>query len=133
MNLTKLLFEKINNNIKTKTPDFEKWCIHIDLLIRKDKRDIKEIEKVIEFSQTNDFWKSNIRSTKKLREKYETLFLQMQEKQNKKNNEKQFSGERDNDHYKEIFKMDFSQVDEDFDEEEYKKSDHYKNIMEGNK
>ncbi len=81
--LSKLLFEKMaENDPKAKKPDFEKWSVHIDRLMRLDKRPEQEIEAVILWSQANSFWKSNILSTKALREDFPRLFLQMKESKN---------------------------------------------------
>jgi len=49
----------------------------MDRMIRLDKRNPDEIGKVILYSQNSNFWKSNILSTASLREKYDTLYLQM--------------------------------------------------------
>jgi predicted transcriptional regulator len=87
---SKYLFEKMcENNPNAKVPDFQKWADYIRLMIEQDKRDPKLIAKVIEFSQKDDFWKANILSTKKLREKYEQLYLKMnsQVPQNNKKSE----------------------------------------------
>ena len=48
-------------------------------MIRIDKRDPKEIGRVIEWSQTNSFWQNNILSTAKLRKHFDKLALQMQQ------------------------------------------------------
>ena len=68
------------NDSKAKKPNLEKWADYIDKLIRLDGRSIDEIEKVIDFSATDDFWKSNILSTKKLRDKFSQLFVKQQSK-----------------------------------------------------
>jgi hypothetical protein len=47
----------------------EKWLDVIDHLIRTDKRDKKEICKVIKWARTNDFWSTNFLSLTKLRKK----------------------------------------------------------------
>lgn len=60
-----------------KRPDFQVWASHVEKMIRIDNRNPIEIEKIIEWCKNNDFWKTNILSTKKLREKYQTLDMQM--------------------------------------------------------
>jgi len=60
--------------------DMASWCMHIDRMMRLDNRDPTEIAKVIEFAQRDPFWQTNILSTKKLREKYDQLLLQMRRK-----------------------------------------------------
>ncbi|WAW14767.1 hypothetical protein [Peptostreptococcus equinus] len=66
-----------DHNPKFKEPNMDNWCGHVDKMIRIDKRSVEEIEKVIRWSQGNDFWYKNILSTAKLREKFDQLYLQM--------------------------------------------------------
>jgi hypothetical protein len=76
--LALLLYEKIlKNDPKAKKPDIQKWAKDMDLLLRVDKRDPKEVEKIIVWCQEHEFWKSNILSPAKLRKQYPTLRLQM--------------------------------------------------------
>lgn len=76
--LSNLLYQAIiKNDEKFKKPDLSKWSEHIDKLMRIDQRSVKEIEDVIRFASTNDFWKSNILSTSKLRKQFPTLAIQM--------------------------------------------------------
>ncbi|WP_168198412.1 DUF4373 domain-containing protein [Crassaminicella thermophila] len=77
----------LKNNPKAKVPglkDMDKWSVHIDRLIRLDGRTEDEIKKVIQWCQKDSFWMTNILSTKKLREKFDTLFLQMNNERTKK-------------------------------------------------
>lgn len=80
--LATLLKELIlKNDGRAKVPtngNINKWAIDIDRLIRLDKRTYSEIESVIKFSQTNQFWKSNILSASALRNKFAKLNLQQQ-------------------------------------------------------
>lgn len=50
----------------------------IRLLIDRDKRPVEEIAETIRWCQTDEFWRSNILSASKLREKYDQLRGQMQ-------------------------------------------------------
>lgn len=59
------------------------WAIHIDYMLRLDKRTEAEIESLIDFALTDQFWQTNIRSTAKLREKQDTLYAQMMRKSGK--------------------------------------------------
>lgn len=59
----------------------QKWATEIDRLLRIDERDKREVCKVIKFATSDDFWKSNILSPKKLRQHYDTLVIQMGKKQ----------------------------------------------------
>lgn len=64
----------------SKVPSTEKekyeWCVHIDRMRRIDKRSEEDIRTALEYAVTDNFWKSNIRSTKKFRDKFETLIVQ---------------------------------------------------------
>lgn len=67
----------LENNPGARTPkDLTKWQSEFDKMKRLDKRTDEQIYAVMEFSQTDPFWKSNILSAKKLREKFDTLILQ---------------------------------------------------------
>ncbi|MFJ7183820.1 hypothetical protein [Lysinibacillus xylanilyticus] len=46
-------------------------------MMEQDHRTIEQIEYLIDWSQANSFWKTNILSTKKLREKATTLIRQI--------------------------------------------------------
>jgi hypothetical protein len=77
--LTDLLVQKIKeNNPKAQTPNFDQWRDSIRLMMENDKYEFEQIKKMIEWCQSDDFWKSNILSAKKLREKAGTLVLQME-------------------------------------------------------
>lgn len=57
--------------------NMQTWAKQIDLMIRCDAREPPEIERVIRWCQQDQFWRSNIMSTGKLREKYATLLDKM--------------------------------------------------------
>lgn len=59
------------------------WAYEIDKMQRLDKRSNDEIKRALLFAINDKFWKSNIRSTKKFREKFETLIIQSKTKSNK--------------------------------------------------
>lgn len=70
-----------DNNPKVKVPEsFESWGKEADLMLTRDNRTMAEVEAVLDFSQHDHFWRCNILSMKKLREKFDQLFLHMQEK-----------------------------------------------------
>jgi hypothetical protein len=74
--LGKLLFGLIREyNPKAKEPNWKKWDIPIDRLIRLDKRTPEEIEKIICWCQADDFWHKNILSTEKLKKQFDQLWL----------------------------------------------------------
>lgn len=74
--LSILLFDlMLENNPKTKTPNFNGWAEHIEKLIRIDNRNPEEIEHVIYWTQQDSFEMSNILSTQKLRKRFDQLWL----------------------------------------------------------
>lgn len=63
------------NNPKAKEPDIYKWASEVDKMIRIDGRTRKEIDFIIRWAQKDNFWKANILSTAKLREKFDQLWI----------------------------------------------------------
>ncbi len=61
-----------------------KWSRDIRLLATRDGRDIETIDKVIDWCQSSDFWRANILSGAKLRDKFPTLLQQMNSNGHKK-------------------------------------------------
>lgn len=73
--LSKLLLEKILAfNDRLKIPDLQKWSAEVDKMLRIDKRTLDEIETLILWVSQDSFWKGNILSTAKLREKFDQLW-----------------------------------------------------------
>jgi hypothetical protein len=107
MNLTKFLFNLISKNMKTKTPDFQKWANEIRLMISSDKRNPEHIKPVISYSQNNEFWKRNIRSTAKLRKHFEKLYMEMvsENKKNKQEYNNNYKNNNGGSQYEEVFEM----------------------------
>lgn len=70
---------------KSKVPDTpdkkKKWAMEIEKMKRLDGLSEEEIQKALHYAVQDGFWKANIRSTKKFREKFETLYSQSQGKQ----------------------------------------------------
>lgn len=60
-----------------KEPNFEKWADDIRLINERDNRTLEEIGKVFRFANSDSFWKTNILSPAKLREKYTELHTKM--------------------------------------------------------
>jgi len=56
----------------------EKWRTEARLLLDKDQREPSEIRSVIDWSTSDSFWRVNVLSVPKLREKYDQLRLAMQ-------------------------------------------------------
>ena len=69
----------LKRNPNHKKPNIQSWTKHIDLMLRIDNRNIEDVRAVIKWCQVDSFWQNNILSTKKLREKFDQLYLKMQE------------------------------------------------------
>lgn len=92
MKLSKLLWNHVKANFpNTKEPNLESWANDIRLMMEQDNRTVAEIKGVIEWSQKNDFWYANIRSAKKLREKYEDMYAQADRENRKKPKKQDFN------------------------------------------
>ena len=55
----------------------QRWAKDFDLMIRRDKIDADDIAEIIDWCQNDNFWRSNILSGKKVREKYQQLVMKM--------------------------------------------------------
>lgn len=72
--LAQYLLDKIlENNPSSKLPNLNNWAKSMDMILRVDKRTAEEVKAVIDFCQTDSFWKSNILSVEKLRKQYDQL------------------------------------------------------------
>lgn len=67
----RILANKPNRKIEKKWRT--NWALDIEKLHRIDKREYKQIEVILDWSQDNEFWRTNILSGKKLRDKFERL------------------------------------------------------------
>lgn len=67
---------RLNNGKRDAT--VKRWAVDIDKLVRIDGKSPGEIERVIRWCQQDSFWKSNILSGAKLREKFDQLVVKMQ-------------------------------------------------------
>ena len=54
------------------------WAKDFDLMIRRDKIDADDIAEIIDWCQNDSFWRSNILSGKKVREKYQQLRMRIE-------------------------------------------------------
>lgn len=80
--LSELLFSLILERKRDfKRPNIQQWTVHIDRMIRLDKRAPECIEAVIRWCQKDDFWQNNILSTQKLRKQFDQLELKMTPKE----------------------------------------------------
>ena len=80
-----LLAKFLEKCIKENNPKFpqneaqrQRWAKDFDLMIRRDKIDADDIAEVIDWCQNDSFWRSNILSGKKVREKYQQLRMRME-------------------------------------------------------
>lgn len=64
------------NNEEAKEPNLQSWADDMRKLVELDGRSIENVKEVIRWSQRDEFWKGNILSAKKLREKYDQLKVQ---------------------------------------------------------
>lgn len=72
------LREKSKNPEKVKRPEISKaWVTQMNLLIRKDGHSADEVREIIEWSQNDEFWSSNVMSPAKLRKQFDQLILKM--------------------------------------------------------
>jgi hypothetical protein len=60
--------------------DLNSWALDIDRMLSLDSRSVAAIESVIRWLPTDSFWPKNIRSGKKLRDKFDTLEADMNKK-----------------------------------------------------
>lgn len=67
----------LKRNPGHKKPNLITWANHVNKMIHLDKRNTSDIQNVIKWCQQDKFWKNNILSTSKLRDKYDQLTLQM--------------------------------------------------------
>ena len=75
--LSVFLFEEMKkNNPEVKTPDFDKWADEVRKMVELDGRKEEQVRNMITWSQSNDFWKGIVLSTRKLREKYDQMKVQ---------------------------------------------------------
>lgn len=78
------LAEHLKNRILANKPDarvpesLDSWADTFRLMVERDGRSCQQIAAVIDWCQNNDFWRANILSASKLREKFDQLELQMQ-------------------------------------------------------
>lgn len=61
------------------------WIDHIRLIYETDKQTSESVTKVFKHLQTAEFWKKNILSTSKLREKFNQLLIEIKSKENEAN------------------------------------------------
>lgn len=88
----KQLIHKNNPRAKITEGQIKDWANDVRLMVERDGRTVDEIIELIEFSQGHRFWKINILSMGSLREKFDRLTLEMNEKKNPRRNESGICG-----------------------------------------
>lgn len=73
--LCELLADLIEGNGAKRPHITQAWLDAARLMLDRDKRDPAEAEHVLRWSQADEFWRSNILSMPKLRERYDQLLL----------------------------------------------------------
>ncbi len=87
MNLAVLL----NNRILQNKPNFkspkslDKWAVDVRLMVESDKRDLISIEKLINWCQSDSFWRTNILSMATFRKQFDMLEMKMNSNANRQN------------------------------------------------
>lgn len=82
--LANLLYQKIlENNPNHRKPNLQKWADDVRLMMERDNRTEEQIEYLINWCQQDRFWKSNILSTSKLREKFDQLVMNIKSQREK--------------------------------------------------
>lgn len=74
--LSKCIAERLDKPLKDEKT-LQSWAKEFNKMVRLDKYDFDEMLEVLQFSQTDEFWKKNILSAAKFRKQYLTLLAQM--------------------------------------------------------
>lgn len=110
MKLAELLFKKIKeNNPSAQEPNLESWANTFRLMMERDKRNGKDIQDLILWSQSHHFWYKNILSADKLRKQFDRLQLEIRDE-----SEKQFkviNGGKQNETRQSSYEQDYSKYD----------------------
>lgn len=78
LELATLLRDKILSNIPTfKEPNLPMWAKEVRLMRERDNRTEEQIRYMINWCQKDHFWQANILSTRKLRDKFDTMVAQV--------------------------------------------------------
>ncbi|USL05404.1 hypothetical protein LIS83_29040 (plasmid) [Bacillus anthracis] len=95
MENAKLLFElMLLNNPSAKEPNLEKWASDFRLMRERDNRTDEAIKYLINWTQKDDFWSTNILSPAKLRKQFDALIVKIK-KEKAKNQPKVVKGKKE--------------------------------------
>src|SRR5690625_3660061 len=77
LKLAEYLYKRVKeNNSKAPVPNFQGWADDIRKLVELDDNTVDEVKEVIDWCQSNDFWKNNVMSANKLRVQFPKLWGQ---------------------------------------------------------
>lgn len=115
---------KLQSNLSSDFPkemnkvNINKWADVIRLMEERDQLTITQIEYVIDWLPTNDFWFGNIRSTSKLREKFDKLVFEIKtEKQKSEQPKNKFRKPMRQEQLPEWAKKEYQPVEDEIDPE----------------
>lgn len=82
--LANLLYQKIlENNPDHKKPNLQTWANHVRLMMERDNRTEEQIAYLINWVQQDNFWKTVVLSTSKLREQFDKLVITIKSQREK--------------------------------------------------
>ena len=87
-----------NSKVPADISQKQAWAVHIERMKRIDGRSEADIMQALTYAITDGFWKSNIRSAKKFREKFETLIVQSKGKNGRQSANNKFNNFKQNDY-----------------------------------
>jgi hypothetical protein len=79
---TKNLTEKNAPLTNLKKADARDWTRQIVLMLKNEEATIEQMREVWDFLKVDEFWKTNVQSVPKLREKFSTIYLQSKKPKN---------------------------------------------------
>jgi hypothetical protein len=82
---TKNLTEKNAPLTNLKKADARDWTRQIVLMLKNEEATIEQMREVWDFLKVDEFWKTNVQSVPKLREKFSTIYLQSKKPKNDAN------------------------------------------------
>jgi len=86
-----------NSKVPQTLAEKQKWAVEIERMKRLDGRTESDIMQALNYAITDIFWQGNIRSTKKFREKFETLIIRCRNTSNCKS-QNNFNNSQQNDY-----------------------------------
>ncbi len=81
-----LLDDLPNQRVPRTVLEKKKWAVHIERMQRIDGLSTEQIRDTLIWAMQDGFWRTNIRSTGKFREKFQTLYLQSRRNGSSKKN-----------------------------------------------